>query len=117
MFPGKEDLNQLDLISRVCGPATPDVWASVVSLPHFKTLNPTQIYRRRLMDIFYFISPLALEILDEMLMLDPDKRITVEDALNSSWLKNINPERITPPELPKHMICHELLSRKLKKLG
>jgi cyclin-dependent kinase 12/13 len=34
----------------------------------------------------------ALELFDKMLTLDPERRITAEDALKSQWLKNIEPE-------------------------
>ncbi|XP_023312557.1 cyclin-dependent kinase 12-like [Anoplophora glabripennis] len=115
LFQANAELMQLERISRVCGTPTPAVWPSVIKLPLFHTLKPNKLHRRRLREDFVFMPASALDLLDKMLELDPDKRITAEDALKSPWLKNINPELISAPELPTWQDCHELWSKKRKR--
>ncbi|KAG5883730.1 hypothetical protein JTB14_024231 [Gonioctena quinquepunctata] len=115
LFQANAEMMQLDRISRVCGTPTPAVWPSVIKLPLFHTLKPNKLHRRRLREDFVFMPASALDLLDKMLELDPEKRITAEDALKSSWLKNINPELISAPELPTWQDCHELWSKKRKR--
>lgn len=83
----------MELISRLCGSPTPAVWPNVIKLPHFNTLQPKKQYRRRLREEFGFMPDSALDLLDKTLTLDPEKRITADDALKSNWLKNIEPEK------------------------
>lgn len=115
LFQANAEMAQLDRISRTCGTPTPAVWPSVIKLPLFHALKPNKLHRRRLREDFVFMPTTALDLLDKMLELDPDRRITAEDALKSPWLKNINPDQIQAPELPTWQDCHELWSKKRKR--
>ncbi|XP_019773202.2 cyclin-dependent kinase 12 isoform X1 [Dendroctonus ponderosae] len=115
LFQANAEMAQLDRISKVCGTPTPAVWPSVIKLPLFHALKPNKLHRRKLREDFVFMPTPALDLLDKMLELDPDRRITAEDALKSSWLKTINPDQIQAPELPTWQDCHELWSKKRKR--
>ncbi|XP_070524671.1 cyclin-dependent kinase 12 isoform X2 [Cardiocondyla obscurior] len=116
LFQANIDIMQLEMISRVCGTPTPAVWPSVIKLPHWHSLKPKKQHRRRLREDFAFMPGAALDLLDKMLELDPEKRITAADALKSSWLRNVQPEQMPAPQLPTWQDCHELWSKKRKRL-
>ncbi|KAL1137625.1 hypothetical protein AAG570_009321 [Ranatra chinensis] len=114
LFQASEML-QLELISRLCGTPTPAVWPSVIELPLWHMLKAKKIHRRRLREEFSFMPSSALDLLDKMLELDPNKRITAELALKSTWLKNVVPDQMPVPQLPTWQDCHELWCKKKRK--
>lgn len=44
------------------------------------------------------IPPSALDLLDKLLVLDPSKRMTAEEALKHRFLADIDPQSLPPPE-------------------
>ncbi|TKR64055.1 hypothetical protein L596_024651 [Steinernema carpocapsae] len=116
LFQGQNDWMQLDLISRVCGTPTPEVWPDVVKLRLWNEFKPKGGYRKRTLKTEFYQMPTdALDLLDKMLVLDPSKRFKARDALQHKWLINIDPEKIEPPKMPLQQDCHEMWSKKNRK--
>ncbi|CAO1410012.1 unnamed protein product [Diamesa hyperborea] len=94
LFPGNNEECQLNLISSLCGIPTEEDCPSFKILPFFKTRIPKVNYKRIVRSEFAHLPPHALDLLDNMLTLDPYERITVQEALRSPWFKNVNPDEL-----------------------
>ncbi|CAO2812896.1 unnamed protein product [Amaranthus hypochondriacus] len=91
LFPGKDYLQQLQLINELLGsPEDSDLGflrsdsakKYVKQLPHV----PKQPFS----DKFPNVSPLVLDLAEKMLVFDPNKRITVDEALNHPYLASLH---------------------------
>ncbi|XP_008297430.1 mitogen-activated protein kinase 14B isoform X1 [Stegastes partitus] len=82
LFPGTDHINQLQQIMRLTG--TPP--ASLISrMPSHEARNYINslphMPKRNFADVFIGANPLAVDLLEKMLVLDTDKRITASEAL------------------------------------
>ncbi|XWS74225.1 hypothetical protein CRYUN_Cryun02cG0197600 [Craigia yunnanensis] len=91
LFPGKDYVQQLGLITQLLGsPEDSDLGflrsdnarKYVKQLPHF----PKQPFAEKFPDV----SPAAIDLSEKMLVFDPSKRITVEEALNHPFLSSLH---------------------------
>ncbi|KAK6935972.1 Protein kinase domain [Dillenia turbinata] len=97
LFPGKDYVQQLGLIMQLLGsPEDSDLGflrsdnarKYVKQLPHF----PKQSFKGK----FPKMSPEAIDLAEKMLVFDPRKRITVEEALNHPFLSSLHEINVEP---------------------
>lgn len=48
--------------------------------------------------VYFRLPKSALDLLDEMLILDPSRRISCKDALKHPFLRDIDPDNVPPPK-------------------
>jgi serine/threonine protein kinase len=117
LFPFSDEIDVVDAIYKLCGTPNNNFWPEADKLPRYKTLAHRVSRPRILRELFAsFMPPVALDLVDKMLILNPNKRITAKDALESMWIINMKKKKLDPLVLPK-TDCFEYrvkLSRKRK---
>ncbi|CAH2065333.1 unnamed protein product [Thlaspi arvense] len=91
LFPGKDHVHQMRLLTELLGTPTEsdlgfthneDAKRYIRQLPTFP--------RQPLAKLFSHVNPLAIDLVDRMLTFDPNRRITVEEALNHQYLAKLH---------------------------
>jgi len=112
ILAGENEWEQLEIIFRLCGSPTEEVWPGVQKLPWYHTLPENFFkYRRCIMESFRHFSKDALSLIDLFLQLNPKKRITAKDALTHDYFYN-DPMPCDPSELPRYEASHEFQVKK-----
>lgn len=93
LFPGAHYIQQLEFILDVCGtPSTNEEFSSLKGSPEairwLKTLRRRN--RKDFQSFFADVDSSAIHLLESMLQLDPDKRVTVQQALNHEYFSEIH---------------------------
>ncbi|XP_034112602.1 mitogen-activated protein kinase p38a [Drosophila albomicans] len=100
LFPGTDHIHQLNLIMEMLG-TPPDDFMKKISSENARNyiLSLPPMKRTNFSDFFAGANPLAVDLLEKMLELDADKRITAEQALAHPYLQKYSDpsdERTSP---------------------
>ncbi|XP_058791461.1 cyclin-dependent kinase 11B-like isoform X2 [Phymastichus coffea] len=101
-FPGKSDIDLINMIYRELGTPTDKIWPGYSKLPLVKKINFAQHPVNNIKSRFRLqLSDLGMELLNKLLTYDPMKRITAEAALEHGYFKE-SPQPIDPALFPTY---------------
>ncbi|KAF2300494.1 hypothetical protein GH714_013820 [Hevea brasiliensis] len=91
LFPGKDHVHQLRLLTELLGTPTEADLGFVKSEDARRYIRQLSQYPRQpLAQVFPHVHPLAIDLIDRMLTFDPTRRITVEEALAHPYLARLH---------------------------
>jgi len=110
LFPAQKTPDQFEIICEKCGTPDESQWPGFKSLPFYTNMIPRKNHPRTLMQYMRKqksnIDSQALDLLDKMLNLNPETRITCKEALEHPYFKS-DPLPCEPSEMPKiEKDCH-----------
>ena len=85
LFPGNNDIDQMFRVFQIMGSPTPDIWPGVELLPDYSKIFFPDMIPIDLSIIMPNAHPTDMEFLKLLLILDPKKRITANDARNHKY--------------------------------
>ncbi|KAG6005504.1 negative regulator of the PHO system [Claviceps maximensis] len=88
LFPGTTNEDQIVRIFRIMGTPTERTWPGITQFPEYK---PTfQMYATQdLRSILHAIDPTGIDLLQRMLQMRPELRISAQDALQHPWFNDL----------------------------
>lgn len=96
---------QLDLIFKSCGSPTGAAEEKFKALPFWEyRLNPTEVYPSRLKQRFESISPSGIDLLSQLLALNPDDRITASSAMDNKYFWTADHIVVHHRDLPQFQV-------------
>jgi len=91
LFPGKDYVHQLNLITRVLGSPDESDLEFIDSEKAKRYMRSLPQCQRVVLGKYYpHSNPLALDLIDKMLQFNPNKRITVEEALSHPYMASLH---------------------------
>ncbi|EFP84958.2 CMGC/CDK/CDK9 protein kinase [Puccinia graminis f. sp. tritici CRL 75-36-700-3] len=111
ILTGSTDVNQCELIFRLCGSPTSESMPGWENLPGCEGVRSWTSKPRRVREEYERISPELADLLDHLLVLDHSRRLTAEEALDHDWFWT-DPMAIDPAKLPHYEPSHEYDRRK-----
>lgn len=111
ILPGRNESEQFHKICELCGSPDETNWPRVSQLPYYNQFKPERPVKRRVKDVFKHFDRHALDLLERMLTLDPEHRISAKDALDAEYFWT-EPMPCQPSSLPKYEASHEYQTKK-----
>lgn len=88
LMMGDSEIDQLHKIFKLFGTPNDHTWTGVTGMKEWRNNFPMW-KGNKLQETLHKMDPLGIDLLNKMLILDPKRRITIEDALNHPWLKDV----------------------------
>lgn len=122
IMQGSTEQQQLTLCAQLCGSFTPETWPELEKLELFHKMDLPLNHKRKVKERLrpYVKDALAVDLLDKLLILNPEKRINADDALLHDFFWNdpmptdlgkmlssltqSNFEFLAPPRRANHMM-------------
>ncbi|KAK4106274.1 Pkinase-domain-containing protein [Parathielavia hyrcaniae] len=102
LFPGTTNEDQIIRIFRIMGTPTERTWPGLSQFPEYKTT--WQMYATQpLNSILPQIDPLGIDLLQRMLQLRPELRISAAEALTHQWFSDLMVGQPGPKQHPQHL--------------
>jgi len=111
LMDGKNELDQLQKMFDLIGPPNVDSWPGLKDMPIMRQIQLPQRRHttngKHLLDIFHdWRSPNGIKLLMGLLTYNPDKRLTADDAIQSSYFSSLpgaTPMSLMPTFPTKHL--------------
>ena len=120
MFPGRSELEALDLICKVVGTPSESTWSGVKDFPeYFSRLNTLPKYTSSLsLSFAQRLSDQMIRFLERILVPDPNKRLSAKACLESSYFVSQPCPPNDPKDLPPLQLgleMHEFQTKQFRK--
>jgi len=87
LFPGTDHIDQLTRILALCGTPTQETMDKISSVEAKNYINSLpRMEKKKFNEVFSGANPVAIDLLEAMLEIDPDRRITAEQTLAHPYL-------------------------------
>ncbi|KAK4235410.1 kinase-like domain-containing protein [Achaetomium macrosporum] len=108
LFPGTTNEDQIIRIFRIMGTPTERTWPGLSQFPEYKTT--WQMYATQpLSSILPQIDPLGIDLLQRMLQLRPELRISASEALTHQWFADLMAGQAGPKQHPQHPQAQQMM--------